>query len=202
MIRRAPRVTPPRVAPELAHRVPPGQFVTERWPVLHHGAIPTFDPLAWNLHVCGLVGTDLQLTWDDVIALPRVDVQGDMHCVTRWSKLDNTWNGISVKEIIVRAAVDERARYVLFRGEGGYSANLPLNVVEDDDVLLALKHNQTPLSPEHGFPLRLVVPKRYAWKSVKWLREIEFVEEDRLGFWERFGYNSAADPWKQERFAE
>ena len=202
MVQRARNIKQPRVAPELANRVPPGQFVTERWPVLHHGPVPTFDPLAWDLCVSGLVTNPLRFTWKELGSVPRTIVHADMHCVTRWSKLDNAWEGIAIKELIARAGVHPEAHFVLFHGDGGYTANLPRDVVDDDEVLLALAHNGQVLTPEHGFPLRLVVPQRYAWKSVKWLREIEFGAEDRLGFWERYGYNSGANPWKQERFAE
>jgi len=192
----------PKVAPEQADRVPPGQYLTERWPVLHHGAIPTFNPAAWDLRVFGLVEQELRLTWEEFLALPRVSVGADMHCVTRWTKLDNTWEGVAAREIIARVRPQPEAAVVLFHAEGGYTANIPFASFDDDDVLLATAHNGSDLTPEHGAPLRSVVPKRYAWKGAKWLRGIEFLAEDRLGFWEKYGYHNTADPWQEERFAE
>jgi DMSO/TMAO reductase YedYZ molybdopterin-dependent catalytic subunit len=192
----------PQLPPDVAERIPPGQFLTERWPVLHHGAIPSFNPATWDLRVFGLVEHELRFTWDEFLALPRVVVNADMHCVTRWSKLDNTWEGVSARSIIEAAGVKPEARFVLFHSDGGYTANIPFEVFADDDVLLALKHNDEELTPEHGYPVRAVVPKRYAWKSAKWLRGIEFMAEDKLGFWEQYGYHNNADHWKEERFAE
>jgi DMSO/TMAO reductase YedYZ molybdopterin-dependent catalytic subunit len=192
----------PKIAPELADRVPPGQYLTERWPVLHHGSIPTFNPATWDLRVFGLVERPFRLNWEELLAVPRVTVRADMHCVTRWSKLDNSWEGISAHELMARAGVQPEARFVLFHSDGGYTANIPVESFNDDDVLLAVKHNGEELSPEHGYPLRSVVPRRYAWKSAKWLRGIEFLSEDQLGFWEKYGYNNHADPWLEERFAE
>jgi DMSO/TMAO reductase YedYZ molybdopterin-dependent catalytic subunit len=192
----------PRVPDEVAERIPPGQFLTERWPVLHYGSIPPFEPASWDLRVFGLVEKELRFGWDDLLALPRVTVQADMHCVTRWSKLDNTWEGISARSLIETAGVKPEARFVLFHCDGGYTANIPLDVFDNDDVLLALKHDGADLTPEHGFPLRVVVPQRYGWKSAKWIRAIEFMAEDRPGFWEQYGYSMNADHWKEERFAE
>lgn len=192
----------PTVSPELAERVPPGQYLTERWPVLHHGGIPSFNPATWDLRVFGLVEEPLRFTWDEFLALPRVTITADMHCVTRWSKLDNTWEGVSAREIVERARPTPEARFVLFHADGGYTANIPFAAFADEDVLLAIAHNGEELAPEHGYPLRAVVPKRYAWKGAKWLRAIEFLAQDRLGFWEKYGYNNDADPWREERFAE
>jgi DMSO/TMAO reductase YedYZ molybdopterin-dependent catalytic subunit len=124
-----------------------------------------------------------------------------MHCVTRWTKLDNRWEGVALAHVLGLAGVRSEARFVLFHCDGGYTANLPVDVALDD-VILTLKHDGQPLTPEHGFPLRVVIPKRYAWKSAKWLRAIELLAEDRLGFWEQYGYSSSADPWKEERFAD
>jgi DMSO/TMAO reductase YedYZ molybdopterin-dependent catalytic subunit len=202
MVSRSSALKRPSVSPEMASRVPPGQFVTQRWPILHDGSVPAFDPATWDLRVFGLVEHELRFTWQDLQTLPRVVVNGDMHCVTRWSKLDNTWEGISLREIIQRAGVSPDARFVMFHAEAGYSANLPIAAVDGGDALLAMKHNGAELTPEHGFPLRAVVPARYAWKSAKWLRGIELMAEDRPGFWERYGYHSNADHWREERFAE
>ena len=192
----------PTIAPNLAARVPPGQYLTERWPVLHHGSIPTFDPASWDLRVHGLVARPLTLTWDEFQTLPRVTITADMHCVTRWSKLDNSWEGVALREIMDRAGVLPEAKHVIFHCDGDYTTNLPLAVVSKPDVLLATAHDGEELTPEHGAPLRAVVPSRYAWKSAKWLRAIEFVAEDRPGFWEQYGYHNNADPWPEERFAE
>ncbi len=197
---RPARVRRPLVPPELAARLPPGQHPTKRWPVLHYGEIPAFDPQTWDFSVSGEVESPLRFSWDAFHALPRVTISGDLHCVTRWSKLDNAWQGVSAREIAARAGVTERARYLVLVGDGGYSANLPIAAL-DDGVLLAMAHDGEALSPEHGAPLRAVIPSRYAWKSVKWLRAIEFLAEDRSGFWEEYGYHDNADPWREERFA-
>lgn len=192
----------PKVAPELAERTPPGQYLTERWPVLHYGSIPSFNPATWDFRVFGLVDRPLRFTWDEFIALPRTTVHADMHCVTRWSKLDNDWEGVSARHIMELAGVQPEANFVLFHSDGGYTANIPMEAFDDEDVLFAVKHNGEELTPEHGYPLRSVIPKRYAWKSAKWIRGVEFMREDRLGFWEKYGYNNNADPWQEERFAE
>jgi DMSO/TMAO reductase YedYZ molybdopterin-dependent catalytic subunit len=192
----------PKVPVELADRVPPGQYPTDRWPVLHVGAVPGFDPATWDVQVFGLVERPMRLTWAELQALPTVEITADMHCVTRWSKLGNRWEGVALRHLLDLAGVKPQARYLVFHCEGGYTANLPLEVAGGDDVLLALKHGGEPLAPEHGFPLRAVVPKRYAWKSAKWLRGIELLAEDRPGFWEQYGYSNSADPWQEERFAE
>ncbi len=197
---RSARARRPLVPPELAARLPPGQHPTKRWPVLHYGEIPPFDPQTWDFTVSGEVESPLRFSWDAFHALPRVTINGDLHCVTRWSKLDNAWQGVSAREIAARAGVTERARYLVLVGDGGYSANLPIAAL-DDGVLLAMAHDGEALSPEHGAPLRAVIPSRYAWKSVKWLRAIEFLAEDRPGFWEAYGYHDNADPWREERFA-
>lgn len=191
----------PQIPPELAARTPPGQHLTRRWPVLHYGDVPTFDPDRWNFEVVGLVEHELRLSWADFAALPAIDVQGDMHCVTRWSMLDNSWRGVAPRELLQRAGVKAEASFVIVHCEGDYSANLPLSALDENDVVLATHHDGERLSPEHGLPVRLVVPSRYAWKSAKWVTSIEIVDEDRPGFWETFGYNSSADPWREERFA-
>ncbi len=202
MVFRSLGVKRPKIDPSLAGRLPPGQHLTQRWPVLHQGAVPPFDPASWVFRVFGLVERPLRLTWPEFQALPRTTVGADMHCVTRWSKLDNVWEGVSARELLARARPLAEARFVLFHADGDYTANLPLAAFDDEDVLLALKHGGEDLTPEHGAPLRAVVPKRYAWKSAKWLRGIEFLAEDQPGFWENYGYHNDADPWREERFAE
>jgi DMSO/TMAO reductase YedYZ molybdopterin-dependent catalytic subunit len=189
------------VLPEgLANRVPPGQFVTPRWPVLHQGAIPAFDPATWDFRIWGLVANPLVWTWDELGTLPTIETRGDLHCVTRWSTLDHAWRGISPRAIVDRADVGPSARFAVLHAEGGYTANIPLDDLLADDVVLATHHDGEPLTPEHGAPLRAVIPGRYAWKSVKWLRAVEFLAENRPGFWEGYGYSNSADPWREERF--
>jgi DMSO/TMAO reductase YedYZ molybdopterin-dependent catalytic subunit len=189
------------VIPEsLKNRVPPGQVITSRWPVLHQGDVPPFDPETWDFRVWGLVDAPKTLPWEQFQALPAITVNGDLHCVTRWSALDHRWTGVAPRTIVEIARVTSAARYVLLHGEGGYTANLPIEVFLSESVVLASLHDGKPLSPEHGSPLRAVVPDRYAWKSVKWLRGVEFLAEDQPGFWETFGYSNVADPWREERF--
>lgn len=204
MALRSTRVKRPHIPPELEQRLPPGQFLTQRWPVLHYGSVPPFDPATWDFRVFGLVARELRFSWEEFLALPRVTVTADLHCVTRWSKLDHTWEGVSARVVMRLAGVAPGARFVIFHadGDGGYTANLPIAVLEHDDVLFAVKHQGEPLSPEHGYPLRAVVPSRYGWKSAKWLRGIEFLAADRPGFWERHGYHMNADYRQEERFAE
>ena len=192
----------PQISPELAARLPPGQVLTQRWPVLHDGEVPAFDPETWRFRLFGGVEDEVLLTWADFQGLPAVSVQGDMHCVTRWSKLDNRWRGVAPRELLQRAGVQDDAAFVIIHCDGDYTENLPLTALYEDDVLLATHHDGEPLTPEHGYPVRLVVPSRYAWKSAKWVRALELVREDRPGFWERYGYNSSADPWREERFAD
>lgn len=201
MVTRSRGVKRPVAVPTVGERLPPGQHPTRRWPVFHHGEIPAVDLATWDLRVFGLVEEPLRLTWAAFLALPRVTVTADMHCVTRWSALDHTWEGVAAAEIAARAKPRPGARFVLAHAEGGYTANLPLEAFLDPGALLASAHNGEALTPEHGAPLRLVVPDRYAWKSAKWLRGIEFLAEDRPGFWEGYGYHDNADVWREERFA-
>ena len=190
------------VDPAVKDRVPPGQYVTEKFPVLHYGSIPHVDLKTWDFKVYGEVDAPFTLTWDEFRALPRKTVHTDIHCVTRWSKLDTDWEGVAIQEILSRAQLRDTAKYVVAHSEQGYTANLPLSILDDEDVLLADTFGGQPLDPEHGYPLRLLVPKRYFWKSAKWIRGLEFLPQDRLGFWERYGYNNDADPWKEERYSE
>jgi DMSO/TMAO reductase YedYZ molybdopterin-dependent catalytic subunit len=198
------RTSRPRRRPALpavmAARVPPGQFVTPRWPVLHRGEVPPFDPVTWTFRVWGQVRNSVALTWEELQRLPVVTVAGDLHCVTRWSTLDHEWTGVHPRTLLDLVGIEPQARFVLLHGEGDYTANLPLDAFLGEDVVLATHHDGEPLTPEHGAPLRAVVPGRYAWKSVKWLRGIELLTEDREGFWEAFGYSNSADPWREERF--
>ncbi len=203
MVFRSLGIKRPKISPELADRVPPGQHPTERWPVLHHGAVPTFDPATWDFRVWGLVGEPLRFTWEEFLALPRITVTADMHCVTRWSKLDNLWEGVPTRELLNHVQVSTAAKFVMVHCEYGFTTNLPVEDFFAEDCLFALKHNGEDLTPDHGYPVRLVVPRLYAWKSAKWVRGIEFLEADRPGFWESWdhgGYHMRGDPWAEERF--
>ncbi len=181
-------------------RAPPGQYVTAKWPVLHVGEVPRFDPRTWDFRVAGLVERPLRLTWQEFNALPRVQRVSDIHCVTTWSKYDNTWEGVSTRQVLQRAGMKPEARFVIVHAENDYTANLPLEVFLAEDALFATHHDGNPLEPDHGYPLRLVVPRLYFWKSAKWVRGIELTPEDRPGFWEQRGYSNSADPWKEERY--
>ena len=181
-------------------RLPPGQSLTLKWPVLHYGSVPGFDPERWDFRVYGLVQTPLRLTWNDFNTLPRIQRTSDFHCVTRWSRFDNQWDGIAFREILRRVQPKPEAAYVLAHGEQGFTANVPLADLDRDEVLLATHHDGEALTADHGYPLRLIVPHLYAWKSVKWLRGLEFLDRDLPGFWEQNGYHMYGDPWKEERF--
>jgi DMSO/TMAO reductase YedYZ molybdopterin-dependent catalytic subunit len=187
---------------EQKRRVPPGQYVTEKFPVLHYGSVPRVDLTTWDFKVWGHVENSLRFTWEEFKTLPRRTVHADLHCVTRWSKLDTDWEGVPIQAIFELAAFKQGATHVLAHSEQGYTANLPLSVLDDDDVMLADTYDGRPLDPEHGFPLRLFVPKRYFWKSAKWVRGLEFLDHDVRGFWERYGYHNDADPWKEQRFSD
>ena len=180
-------------------RVPPGQYLTERFPVLTVGPNPDYDLSSWDLGVFGEVESPLTLSWDELQELPQKEVVTDIHCVTRWSKLDTTWRGVPVSEVLDRARVKPAATHVMAYSDGGYTTNIPLQALYDDDVLLAHSYGGEPLEHDHGAPLRLLVPKRYFWKSAKFLRKLEVMTEDRMGFWELNGYHNDADPWREER---
>jgi DMSO/TMAO reductase YedYZ molybdopterin-dependent catalytic subunit len=193
-------------------RLPPGQALTNHFPVLHYGPVPSFDPATWDFRVTGEVEAPLCLTWNEFSQLPRTTLTMDIHCVTRWSKFDTQWEGVAVRTFVEQGLVRLKpaARYVLQVAEYGFTANLPLDVVLADNFLLATHYNGEPISPEHGFPLRGIVgaiPGRedlavpYFWKGAKWLRGLQFMAEDRLGFWEEAGYHNHADVWKEERFS-
>ncbi len=199
-VRPVRRVRGATISADLAHSVPPGQVIATRCPVLNQGDVPAFDPATWDLRVWGLVDAAMSWTWAEVQRLPVVTVDGDLHCVTRWSSLGHTWTGVSSRVLYDLAGVRTSARFVLLHGEGGYTANLAVGDFLGQRVVLATHHDGEPLTPEHGAPLRAVVPERYAWKSVKWLRGVEFLAEDRPGLWESFGYSNSADPWREERF--
>ena len=180
-------------------RVPPGQYLTDRFPVLTVGPNPDYDLTSWDFRVWGEVERELTLSWDELKALPQQEVTTDIHCVTRWSKLDTTWVGVRVSEVLERAGVKPSGTHVMAYSDGGYTTNIPLAALRDEDVLLAHTYDGKPLEHDHGAPLRLLVPKRYFWKSAKFLRGLEIMSADRMGFWELNGYHNDADPWREER---
>lgn len=195
-----------------AGRLPPGQSLTRQFPVLHYGPVPGFDPQNWDFRVWGEVDTPLTLSWQEFNQLPRRTVEMDLHCVTRWSKFDTRWEGVAVRDLVNQGILRLKpaAHYVIQHAEYGFTANLPLQVVLQENFLLATHFDGQPITPEHGYPLRGVIgaiPGRedlvtpYLWKGAKWLRGLEFRAEDRLGFWEEAGYHNDADVWKEERYA-
>ncbi len=185
----------------VAERVPANQRLVTSWPVLHVGRPPAFDPLSWKFAVNGLVANPVRLGWKDFQALPTVTLTSDFHCVTGWSRLDNTWEGVRFRDLVEIAGVRDTATHVIVNGGNAYSANMDLPSLLDDDVLFAWSHDGRPLTPEHGGPLRLVVPARYAWKSVKWVDSIKFVDRDVPGYWEMRGYHNVADPFLEQRYS-
>ncbi len=181
-------------------RLPPGQSLTLKWPVLHYGSVPRFDPQTWDFRIFGLVEKPVRLSWEEFGRLPQKEVVADMHCVTRWSRLDNRWEGVPFTEVIKLATPKPEARHAMIHAEQGYMTNLPLADLLRPTTLFALKHDGELLPAEHGSPLRLVVPHLYAWKSAKWVRGIELLPADAAGFWEQNGYHMHGDPWKEQRF--
>ena len=193
---RITRLNPDRVRPD----APPGQFVTDKFPVLTFGPTPRIDLDAWQFRVSGLVDEEITLDWQQFNDLPQATLDAEFHCVTQWSKLQNTWQGILFADVMKLVTPKPEAKYVMAHCYGGYTTNVALDVLLDDDVLFAHSHDGGPLTPQHGGPMRLVVPKRYGWKSAKWVNGIEFMAEDEPGFWEMRGYHMEGDPWKEERF--
>jgi DMSO/TMAO reductase YedYZ molybdopterin-dependent catalytic subunit len=189
----------PRVLAD-PRRLPPGQVLTQKWPVLSYGSTPRYEMERWQLRLFGDVEVPVTLSWAQLQGLAQTRVTADMHCVTTWSRLDNNWEGVAFKEIVGLVRPRSSAAYVIAHCASNYTTSLPVAVLNDQDVVLASRHDGEDLSPDHGGPLRLVVPKKYAWKSAKWLEALEWVEHDRLGFWERNGYNNSADPWLEERY--
>ncbi|MEZ6066160.1 MAG: sulfite oxidase-like oxidoreductase [Planctomycetaceae bacterium] len=184
-----------------AERVPPGQTRTRKWPVLHATTVPEIDIATWSLEVLGLVEQPLELDWETFRSLPRVKVFADFHCVTQWSRLGNTWEGVSVRHLLEQAGVSDDAMFAIVGGcDGEWTTNLPIGDLMVPDALLADTHDGVPLDPDHGGPVRLIVPHLYAWKSAKWVRSIELLAEDRRGYWEAAGYHDRGDPWAEERF--
>ena len=186
---------------ERKDRVPPGQKLTEKWPALHFGTVPDIVVSQWVFAISGLVEEERGLSYQEFMSLPRVRVFSDIHCVTGWSKLGNLWEGVSTSQIRQLVSILPEAKFVMVHSAGGFTTNLSLGDFFQPDVLFAIKHNGEPLTPEHGYPLRLVVPRLYFWKSAKWVTGVEFMAEDRKGFWETYGYHNHGDPWKEERYS-
>jgi DMSO/TMAO reductase YedYZ molybdopterin-dependent catalytic subunit len=182
-------------------RLPPGQTLVTNFPVLSYGPTPRFNPAKWDFRMMGLVERPLRFSWEEFRALPRTRQVADFHCVTTWSRYDNQWEGVKTRALAETAGLKPEAKFVVVLCDGGYTTNLPLDEFLDDDVLLAYRHDGKDLEPDHGWPLRLVVPKLYAWKSAKWVRAIEFTARDRRGFWEVRGYHNHGDPWTEERYS-
>jgi DMSO/TMAO reductase YedYZ molybdopterin-dependent catalytic subunit len=181
-------------------RLPPGQYLTEKWPVLHAGTVPETDLSTWDFRVFGDVEEPLLLSWQELQALPATEITIDIHCVTRWSRFDTSFKGVHWRDLARLVRPKPSARFVLAHAEQGFTANVPLSALEDEGALVAYEADGEPLTPEHGWPLRLVVPSRYFWKSAKWLRGLELRTTDQPGFWERYGYHNDADYWKEERY--
>jgi DMSO/TMAO reductase YedYZ molybdopterin-dependent catalytic subunit len=181
-------------------RLPPGQYLTEKWPVLHTGSVPSVDLATWDFRVFGAVANELALSWDELTALPTSESVQDIHCVTRWSRFDMRFRGVHWREVARLVEPKSTARFVVAHAEQGFTTNVPLEFLEHEDALLAYEANGEPLSPDHGRPLRLVIPGKYFWKSAKWLRGLELRSTDQPGFWERYGYHNDADPWREERY--
>lgn len=191
-------------------RLPPGQSLTQKFPILHYGSVPTFDPEVWRFRIWGEVKEERVWSWEEFQAFPQTEIQLDIHCVTRWSKFDTTWKGVAVQRLIDEGYIKIKptAAYVLQHSEGGYTTNLPLDLVLQDNFLLATHFDGQPLTPDHGYPLRGIIghiPKEsdlktaYFWKGAKWLTGLEFLSEDQLGFWEKAGYHNEGDVWKEQR---
>ena len=181
-------------------RLPPGQKATDGWPVLHYGSVPKINLETWSFEISGLVEEPKTLSWSDIMALPQVNTHNDIHCVTAWSKFDNDWTGVLVADVLKDVKLKPEAKAVMVHSYGGYTTNLPLEDLMAEGVLFAHSHNGQPLTRDHGWPLRLVVPHLYFWKSAKWVRGLVFLGEDQPGFWEMYGYHMRGDPFAEERY--
>ncbi|TAK13086.1 MAG: sulfite oxidase-like oxidoreductase [Anaerolineae bacterium] len=192
-------------------RLPPGQSLTQRFPVLHYGPVPAFNPATWTLKIYGEVEAPVTWTWEEFNQLPRSNVQMDIHCVTRWSKFDTHWEGVSLRTLTEQGLIKLKptAKHLIQHAEYGFTVNIPVDVALAENFLLATHFDGEPISAEHGYPLRGVVghivgrdelPTPYLWKGAKWLRGLEFRQQDQLGFWEQAGYHNEANVWKEQRF--
>ena len=182
-------------------RLPKGQVLTEKFPILHEGEVPTYDLSTWTLKVFGQVDNEVTITYEDLLQMPQTDVLCDIHCVTRWSRFDNTFTGVRFKDFLKHVGIIPKSNYVMLHGDNDYTSNIELSDLMGEDILLAHSFEGKPLTPKHGWPLRLVVPHLYFWKSVKWLRGFEFIDENEPGFWEQNGFHLRGDPFKEERFS-
>jgi DMSO/TMAO reductase YedYZ molybdopterin-dependent catalytic subunit len=182
-------------------RLPPGQYLTEKWPVLHAGDIPETDLAVWDFKVFGEVENPVTLTWEQLQDLPSREVTTDIHCVTRWSRFETSFRGVHWRDLAELVQPKPSARFVVAHAEQGFTANVPLEALEDENALIAYEADGEPLEPEHGWPLRLMIPSRYFWKSAKWLRGLELLDHDQPGFWERYGYHNDADYWQEQRYS-
>ena len=185
-----------------AGRLPPGQSLTLKWPILRYGSVPKFDPEQWDFRAYGLVDNPVRLNWVEFGQLPQSEHITDFHCVTRWSRFENNWRGVAVRDLLALVKPSATASHVLIHAEQGYTTNVSIADLDREDVILATHHDGLPLAPDHGYPLRLIVPHLYAWKSAKWLRGMEFLDRDQAGFWEKNGYHMHGDPWKEQRFSD
>jgi DMSO/TMAO reductase YedYZ molybdopterin-dependent catalytic subunit len=183
------------------NRIPPGQHEIKSWPVLHAGGVQNIDTSKWKFKIFGLVGEEKELNYDEFMSLPKTNVFSDIHCVTSWSKLNNLWEGISSSKIKELVNILPEAKYVMIHASGNFTTNLPLEDFFEPDVLFATRHNENPINSKHGAPIRLVVPKLYFWKSAKWVTGVEFMAEDKPGFWESNEYHMHGDPWTEERYS-
>lgn len=201
-VARLKRANPSRPFDSKGGRLPPGQYLTEKFPVLHYGSVPRFDSNTWDFKVWGLVENPVKLNWDEFQKLPTEQATVDIHCVTRWSKFDTVWEGVPWSWVVETAKPKPEAKFIMAHCEYGFTANVPLDeIMNDKAAMLAYKYGNKPLESDHGYPLRLLVPHLYFWKSAKWLRGIEFLPSDRPGFWEGYGYHMRGDPWTEERFS-
>ena len=182
-------------------RLPPGQKATDGWPILHYGSIPRIETPEWTLELSGLVEEPVSLNWEEFNSLPKVTLLNDIHCVTAWSKFDNTWQGVAVSEVMKRVQLKPEAQHVMLHSYGGYTTNLELDDFLREGNLFATHHDGEPLTKEHGWPVRLVVPHLYFWKSAKWVRSVQFLPKEQPGFWEMYGYHIRGDPFKEERYS-
>jgi DMSO/TMAO reductase YedYZ molybdopterin-dependent catalytic subunit len=181
-------------------RLPPGQYLTEKWPVLHAGDVPAVDLATWRLRIFGLVEEEISLDYEQLRALPAKEITTDIHCVTRWSRFDAGFRGVHWRDLAALCKPQPAARFAIAHAPQGFSANLPLAALEEENAMVCYEADGEPLEPEHGGPVRLVIPSRYFWKSAKWLNGLELVAADQPGFWERLGYHNDADPWEEERY--
>jgi DMSO/TMAO reductase YedYZ molybdopterin-dependent catalytic subunit len=183
-----------------ASRIPPGQYYTDKWPVLHAGSVPKVDIASWDFRAFGLLKNPIRLSFDELLALGVHEQLSDIHCVTRWSKLDMPWKGVPMRAVLDLVQPLDSVRFVIAHAEQGFTSNLPIEALKDDSAMLGYEAEGEPLTAEHGYPLRLLVPSRYFWKSAKWLRGLEFSDVDKPGFWEGYGYHNDADPWTEQRY--